>query len=105
MKVIANTATEVLPLKSRCKGGGPDAGEENVEKSQGGPANGKEPVHGRSAERDYATGQGKRKPSGPSPKRSKAMTKRLKREGRSAASHSALSRHAKRVARKRRGKS
>ena len=55
----------------------------------------------RSAERDYAVGQGKRKPSRPSTKRSKAMTKRLKREGRSAASHSALSRHAKRVARKR----
>jgi hypothetical protein len=55
----------------------------------------------RSAERDYAVGQGKRKPSRPSAKRSKAMTKRLKREGRSAASHSALSRHAKRVARKR----
>jgi len=55
----------------------------------------------RSAERDYAVGQGKLKPSRPSTKRSKAMTKRLKREGRSAASHSALSRHAKRVARKR----
>ena len=55
----------------------------------------------RSAERDYAVGQGKRKPSRPSTKRSKAMTKRHKREGRSAASHSALSRHAKRVARKR----
>src|ERR671920_2482863 len=40
----------------------------------------------RSAERDYATGQGKRKRSRPSPKRSKAMSRRLKREGKSAAS-------------------
>lgn len=55
----------------------------------------------RSAQRDYEVGQGRRKPSRPSPKRSKAMTKRLKREGRSAASRTSLSRHAKRVARKR----
>jgi hypothetical protein len=55
----------------------------------------------RSAQRDYEVGQGKRKPSRPSPKRSKAMSKRLKREGKSAASHKALSQHAKRVARKR----
>ncbi len=55
----------------------------------------------RSAQRDYAVGQGKRKPGRPSRKRSTAMTKRLKREGRSAASHSALSRHAKRAAKKR----
>lgn len=55
----------------------------------------------RSAQRDYAVGQGKRKPSRPSRKRSAAMTRRLKREGRSAASRSALSRHAKRAARKR----
>jgi hypothetical protein len=55
----------------------------------------------RSAQRDYAVGQGKRKPSRPSRKRSTAMTKRLKREGKSAASHEALSRHAKRVARRR----
>jgi len=55
----------------------------------------------RAAQRDYATGQGKRKPSRPSPKRSKAMTKRLKREGRAAASHAALSRHAKRAAKRR----
>jgi hypothetical protein len=54
----------------------------------------------RSAQRDYEVGQGKRK-RGPSPKRSKASTRRLQREGRSAASRSALSRHAKRVARKR----
>jgi hypothetical protein len=56
----------------------------------------------RAAERDYATGQGKRKASRPSRKRSKAMTKRLKREGKSAASPRALSRHAKKVARRRR---
>ena len=55
----------------------------------------------RSAERDYAVGQGKRKPSCPSQKRSKAMTRRLQREGRSAASRSALSRHAKRIAHRR----
>jgi hypothetical protein len=55
----------------------------------------------RSAQRDYAVGQGKRKPRRPSRKRSTAMTKRLKREGRSAASHAALSRHAKRAARRR----
>ncbi len=55
----------------------------------------------RSAQRDYEVGQGKRKPSRPSRKRSKAMTKRLKREGRSAASRTALSRHAKRAARRR----
>jgi len=56
----------------------------------------------KSAKRDYEVGQGKRRKSAPSRKRSKAMTKRLKREGSSAASHSALSRHAKRVSSKRR---
>jgi hypothetical protein len=55
----------------------------------------------RSAQRDYDVGQGKRKPAHPSRKRSKAVTTKLKREGRSAASHQALSRHAKRVARTR----
>jgi hypothetical protein len=55
----------------------------------------------RSAQRDYEVGQGKRKPARPSRKRSKAVTRKLKREGRSAASHQALSRHAKRVARTR----
>jgi hypothetical protein len=59
----------------------------------------------RSAQRDYAVGQGKRKPSRPSRKRSTAMTKRLKREGKSAASHDALSRHAKRVAKRRKTQS
>jgi hypothetical protein len=56
-----------------------------------------------SAKRDYEVGQGKRKPRAPSPKRSKAVTKALKREGRAAASTSALSRHAKSAARRRRG--
>ena len=55
----------------------------------------------KAAKRDYDVGQGKRKPSRPSRKRSAAMTRRLKREGKSAASRTALSRHAKRVARKR----
>src|SRR4051794_41919126 len=39
----------------------------------------------RSAERGYAVGQGKRKPSRPSRKRSKTKTRRLPREGKSAA--------------------
>jgi hypothetical protein len=56
----------------------------------------------KAAKRDYEIGQGTRKKRAPSPKRSRAMTKRLKREGRSAASHSALSRHSKRVAKRRR---
>jgi hypothetical protein len=55
----------------------------------------------KSAKRDYEIGQGRRKPRRPSRKRSAAMTRRLKREGRSAASRSALSRHAKRVAKRR----
>jgi hypothetical protein len=46
------------------------------------------------------TEEGKRRHR-PSPSRSRAMLKKLKREGRSAASTSALSRHAKRAARKR----
>jgi hypothetical protein len=56
----------------------------------------------RAAKRDYEVGQGKRKPRAPSRKRSKAVTKALKREGKAAASRSALSRHAKSAARKRR---
>lgn len=55
----------------------------------------------RSATKDYEVGQGKRKPQWTSRKRSKASTRRLKREGKSAASPRALSRHAKRVARRR----
>jgi hypothetical protein len=56
----------------------------------------------RAAKRDYEVGQGKRKPRAPSRKRSKAVTKALKREGRAAASRSALSRHAKSAVRRRR---
>jgi hypothetical protein len=53
----------------------------------------------RKARRDLAAGvKGKR----PSPKRSRARVKALKKEGRSAASRSALSRQAKSAARKRR---
>lgn len=55
----------------------------------------------RAAKRDYEVGQGRRKPRSQSRKRSKAVTGVLKREPKSAASRSALSRHAKRVARKR----
>jgi hypothetical protein len=55
----------------------------------------------RTAERDYEVGQGKRAPRRPSRKRSKASTRALKREPKSTASKSALSRHAKSVARRR----
>ena len=50
------------------------------------------------AARDIAKGKSHAKPSA---RRSRAMTKRLKREGHSAASHAALSRQAKASARKR----
>jgi hypothetical protein len=53
----------------------------------------------RSAMRDNAAGS--RKSAGPSPRRSRATTNALKREGKSAASPTALSRHAKAAARKR----
>lgn len=56
-----------------------------------------------SAERDYATGQGRRKAKSPSRKRARATTRALEREGRSAASKKALSRQAKQSARRRRG--
>jgi hypothetical protein len=55
----------------------------------------------RAAERDYATGQGRRKPRAPSPRRSRANLRRLKRYGGSAASRQALSRQAKRASRSR----
>ncbi len=55
----------------------------------------------RSARRDYEIGQGKRKARAPSRKRSKASTQKLKREPKSTVSRRALSRHAKRVARRR----
>jgi hypothetical protein len=60
----------------------------------------------RSAERDYATGQGERAPRSPSRRRSAATERALEREPRSSASHQALSRQAKRAAseRRRRGR-
>jgi hypothetical protein len=54
----------------------------------------------RSAQRDYEVGQGRRKPRTSSRKRSKAISRALKREPKSSASRRALSRHAKRAARK-----
>jgi hypothetical protein len=54
------------------------------------------------AERDYETGQGKRRPQAPSRKRARAVSKALKREGHGAASKAELSRQAKRSARERR---
>ncbi|MGH8298980.1 MAG: transcription elongation factor [Steroidobacteraceae bacterium] len=56
----------------------------------------------RSAARDYATGQGRRKPRAPSSRRSRATQHALKREGRAAASSRALSAHARRTASARR---
>jgi hypothetical protein len=56
----------------------------------------------RSAERDYETGQGKRKARAPSHARSKAARGALKREGRGAASRKALSGRAKSAAASRR---
>ena len=58
----------------------------------------------RSAQRASEVGQGKRSPRRPSPKRSRAVTDALKREGRSAASHAALSRQARSAARRRRSR-
>jgi len=55
------------------------------------------------AQRDYEKGHDS-KPEKPSAKRSKATTKALKREGRSAASHKALSKHAERAAARRKSK-
>ena len=54
----------------------------------------------KSAQRDFATGQGKRKARATSRKRSKATTRALKREPKSSASRRALSRHAKRAGRR-----
>ena len=55
----------------------------------------------RSAEREFATGQGRRKPRPPSPKRSRASRRRLEREPHTAASKQALSRQAKSAAKRR----
>jgi hypothetical protein len=59
----------------------------------------------RSAQRDYEVGQGKRKSRAPSQKRSKASTRRLKREPKSTVSKAALSRHARRAAARPRARS
>jgi Family of unknown function (DUF6496) len=70
------------------------------------PAKGQaKPKTRQSAQRASEAGQGKRKPRRPSRKRSRAVTRALKREGRSAASHSALSRQARSAARRRRSRS
>lgn len=54
----------------------------------------------RSAARDYRAGQSRR-PHKVNPKRSRAITRALKREGHSAATHAALSRQARQQAAKR----
>ena len=56
----------------------------------------------KSATRDYQVGQGKRRRTTSSRKRSKAVSRALRREGSSAASKTALSRHARRTARRKR---
>src|SRR5499433_3697765 len=56
-----------------------------------------------SATRAYEAGRGRRKPRASSPKRSRAIRRVMKSEGRSAASRSSLSRQAKSSARRRRG--
>jgi hypothetical protein len=56
----------------------------------------------KSAQRDYDVGQGKRKSSSPSRRRSQSVTRALKKESRSAASKRALSQHARRTARRKR---
>jgi hypothetical protein len=55
----------------------------------------------RSARRDYATGQGRRKPRAASAKRGAATLSALKREKRSSASHRALARQARRATHRR----
>jgi hypothetical protein len=52
----------------------------------------------RSASRDYATGQGKRKPRAPSAKRSRAAARALRREPSAAGSRGALATQARRAA-------
>ena len=58
----------------------------------------------RSASRDYAVGQGRRKARSPSRRRSRASSRALRREPRRAASTKALSRQARRAAAARRGR-
>jgi hypothetical protein len=67
------------------------------------PKKGQAPARTRkSAKRDYEVGQGGGRTRSPSPKRSQAVTRKLKREGKSAVSKQALSQHARRVARRKR---
>jgi hypothetical protein len=64
----------------------------------------KPPRRGRTrpaAARDYATGQGRRRPRAPSPRRSRANLRRLERYGSEPVSREALSKQAKRAARSR----
>jgi len=56
----------------------------------------------RAAERDLATGQGRRKARAPSRRRSAAVKQALRREGHGAASHRALARHSHQAASRRR---
>ena len=68
------------------------------------PKKGEAPARVRkAAKKDLAQGR-KRSPKRPSAARSKAMTRRLRREGRQAASKTALSRHAHAAARERTAK-
>jgi len=55
----------------------------------------------RSAARDYATGQGRRRPRAPSPRRGPAVERALRREARTAASHEALARQTRGAAARR----
>jgi hypothetical protein len=55
----------------------------------------------RSAERDYATGQGRRQPRAPSPRRGRATEAALRREPKSTASRSALAQQGRRAASRR----
>ncbi|HET7875922.1 MAG TPA: DUF6496 domain-containing protein [Methylomirabilota bacterium] len=54
-----------------------------------------------SAKRAYETGQGRRSPRSPSARRKRAISKALRREGRSATSRRALARQARSAARRR----
>jgi len=55
----------------------------------------------KSAARDYATGQGRRRPRAPSRRRARAAERALRREGRAAASPRALAAQARRAAARR----
>ena len=66
------------------------------------PGQGRAPARTRrSASRDYATGQGRRKPRAPSARRGRATERALRREPRTAASREALARQARGAAARR----